>query len=191
MSDRKIIEAIQQLAGTHLSDEVSIIPCAVTSVNKGERTCDCTAIGGKSDIDFPTVRLQAEISDGMLIIPAIDSVVFVAYTKRLEPFVCLFSEVDYVVFDIGGSTLEISNNGKIRLNDGSYGGLTKTKELQKQLNLTNSLLTSLLGIINGPPIPEAGNGAPSSLQTALKSALTGQKLGTFTNIENTQITHGI
>jgi hypothetical protein len=191
MSDRKIQEAISKLAGTHLRDEVTLISARVTAVNDSERTCDVVTIGGESESDIPGVRLQAEVSDGLFIKPKIDSVVFIGYTKREAPYVCLFSEVDSVLFDVGKSSLEITGDGKIRLNDGALGGLTKTLELVAQLNKTNSLLQALITVLSGPPIPEAGNGAPSSLQALLAAALTGQQLGDYSQIENTQIIHGI
>lgn len=78
----------------------------------------------------------------------------------------------------------------IKLLDGTYGGLTKTQELQTQLNKTNDLLTQILNIINGSTVTEPGNGAPSALQAALKVAITGKSLGDYSNIENSHITHG-
>jgi hypothetical protein len=190
MTDRKIKEAVQKLAGTHLKEEVTVTACTVDSVNKEQRTIDCTPIGGTSDTQIPSVRLQAEVADGFLLIPKVDSTVFVAYTTRLEPFVLQFSEVDQVLVVVGQSTLEILSDGKIRLNDGTYGGLVKIRELQAQLNKTNSLLSALIQILKGAPIPEPGNGAPSALQLALKSAIASQSLGDYSNIENTLITHG-
>src|SRR3954471_13862652 len=115
MSERKIQDAILKLSGLHLVDTVSMIECRVSSVNKAERTCDVTAIGGQSDIDIPGVRLQTEVSDGLLILPKVDSTVFIGYSKRLAPFVLQLGDVDYVVIEAGDSTFEMSNDGKIRI----------------------------------------------------------------------------
>jgi hypothetical protein len=190
MSDRKIQEAIQKLAGTHLKDEVTVVMCTVDSVNKAARTIDCTPVSDTSDTQLLSVLLQAEVADGLMMIPVVGSTVFVGYTRRIPPFVCFLSEVDSVLLDVGQSTIEILNNGKIRLNDGSYGGLVKVNELKTQLAKTNSLLSALIQILKGAPIPEPGNGAPSALQLALKSAIATQSLGDYSNIENTLITHG-
>lgn len=57
------------------------------------------------------------------------------------------------------------------------GATTKT-EIEK----TNTLLQALITIISGAPIPEPGSGAPSALQTALAGAISGQSLGSFTDI---------
>lgn len=190
MSDRSISDAIRILAGKTLADELYWMAASVDSVDEDARTCAVTALTGHSQIQIPDVRLQAEVSDGLLIIPSVGSTVFIAYTKANEPYICLFSDVDHVLLVVGSSAIEITNDGKIKFNDGSLGGLTKTQELQTQLNKTNQLLQALLTVINGAPIPEPGSGAPSALQTALQSALTGQQLGDYSQIENTNITHG-
>lgn len=189
MSDSKLIRALELIIGVP-PDALSVIEGRVLSIEKSDRTCAVLSIGGDSDIEIPGVRLQSEVSDGILILPRVDSTVFVGYSKRLAPFVLQFGDVDYVVMEAGGSTFELSSDGKIRINDGSYGGLTKTRDLVAELNKTNLLLNSLLTVINGFPIPEPGSGAPSALQTALKSAIAGKTLGSFAAIENTQVTHG-
>ena len=91
--------------------------------------------------------------------------------------------------DSGGGVL-ITSSGTMKLNDGSLGGLTKTPELQKQLNKTNDLLNAMIKIINGTVITEAGNGATSALQKALSGAISSLQLGDYSQIENTDITHG-
>lgn len=55
---------------------------------------------------------------------------------------------------------------------------------QTELNKDNSILTALVGIINGTPIPEPGNGAASALQTALKGAITGKTNADFSKIKS-------
>ena len=77
----------------------------------------------------------------------------------------------------------------IQFNDGSLGGLTKTLELQKQINKLNTLVSHLVTIINGANIPEPGSGAASALQAALKGAIAADSVGDFSNIENKKITH--
>jgi|GEM_PF-1871154 len=74
-----------------------------------------------------------------------------------------------------------------QFNNGLLGGMVKAKELQEQSNKDKAILDTLLQIINGPPITELGNGAPSALQIALKSALAGKQSGTWDNLENSKI----
>ena len=180
MGDRQLIEAIQKIAGTQLSDKVYVVACTVDTVDIPSRTCDCTVISGQGVTEIPNVLLMTEVDDGFFLVPTVGSTVFVVYSTYNEPFVCLFSQVDQIIFKADA----------IQFNDGSFGGLTKTLELRDQLNKTNQLLTALLNIINGPPIPEPGSSAPSALQAALKAAITGQSLGDYSEIENPIITHG-
>lgn len=189
-SNHQLKQAIQQLAGTHLKDEVFVDVCTVTSVDVSTRTCTCTPITGPSTTGFINVRLMAAVDDGVLYIPTIGSTIIVCHTKHNQPLVLMYSQLDKMVFDAGSSTLQITD-GSIQFNDGSFGGLTKTQELKAQLDKTNALLQALLTVINGTPIPEAGNGSPSGLQTALKAALSGQQLGDYSAIENTAVTHGV
>jgi hypothetical protein len=182
MSDDAIKQAIQKMAGTHLKDEVYVTRCSVNSYDPSTRTVDCSPIDGSSGTDIPNVQLMADVDDGFLLVPEIGSTVIVNHSKYGTPYVSLFSGI--------ASRLDCAS-GVIQYNDGSFGGLTKTLELQTQLDKTNQLLTAILDIINGVPIDEPGSGAPSALQAALRAALSGQELGDYSQIENTRITHGI
>ena len=62
--------------------------------------------------------------------------------------------------------------------------------MKSELNKNNQILQSILAVINGSPIPEAGNGATSLLQTTLKGVLVGKQIGDFSNIENNKVKHG-
>lgn len=181
MSDGSIASAIRFHAGSDLSDPVRYVPCTVNSSDPSTRTCDCSPIGGDSGTDIPNVQLMADVEDGWLLIPSDGSTVIVTYSTRNEPYVSLFSGIESAFFVV---------SGVIQLRDGAFGGLTKTLELQLQLDKSNQLLAALLLVINGVPILEPGSGSPSALQIALKAALVGQQLGDFSQIENTNITHG-
>lgn len=188
-ADRQIAEAVQKLAGTHLTDEMYMLVCTVDAVDVDSRTCDCTAVTGTAVTDMPGVQLMAEVDDGMLYIPAVGSTVIVMYSKRNVPYIALYSELSAIYCVVGNTTLDITN-GLIRFNDGAFGGLTKTLELKAQLQKTNDLLTQILNVLTGTVITETGNGAPSALQAALKAAIAGYGLGDYSNIENKSITHG-
>jgi hypothetical protein len=77
----------------------------------------------------------------------------------------------------------------ILYNGGDNGGLVITPKLVEELDRTNELLTALINTINGSPIPEPGNSAPSALQTALKTAIATKSLGDYSAIENEKIKH--
>jgi hypothetical protein len=81
------------------------------------------------------------------------------------------------------ATLEVEDTFKI--NTGSEA-MVKGDELQTQLNKTNDLLQALVTILNETAIPEPGAGAPSALQLALKTAIIGKALGSYTDIKSTE-----
>lgn len=180
-NDRSVRDAVRRLAGTFGGDTITFLSCSVSKVDISKRSCDCIQIGGDAVIEIPGVQLMSEVDDGWLLLPAIDSTVIVCYSNKNVPYIALFSEIDKAIL--------IANNG-IQLQGGEFGGLTKTIELQTQLNKTNELLTALLTVLNGSPINEPGNGAPSALQIALKASITGKQLGNYTDIINENITHG-
>ena len=80
------------------------------------------------------------------------------------------------------------NCGHVIYNDGNLGGMVKAKELQTQSDKDKSILQAFLDLVNGPPVDEPGNGAPSAFQAALKAALAGLTPGTWDNLENPLIT---
>lgn len=180
MSDRTIIEAIQNIAGTQLTDKVWMIPCIVTAVDLSERTCDCTPVGGKAVTDIGGVQLMAEVDDGWLLVPAINSNVVVCYSERNIPYVALYSELQ-------NATLIVA--GKIQLQGGELGGMVTVTALTQKLNkLEQDLNTLKTAFSTWVPVPEDGG-------TALKAAASEWAGDTITetmraDIENTSITQG-
>lgn len=77
-------------------------------------------------------------------------------------------------------------NGKIEIG-GNENFAVKYNELKAELDKTNDLLTGIINILNGDPIPEPGNGSPSALQTSLKGAITGKELGDYSQAKNDKI----
>lgn len=158
--NRQLIESIRSIAGTQLTDRVSVIPCTVNSVDLPSRTCDCTPIGGTSITDLPGVQLQAESNDGLLIVPSIGSTVYVIYSERNIALVIGWSDVDQIIqiastgeeislglskiqLINGNSTLEVDGS-VINFNGGNLGGLTKIVNLVSKLNNLENLLNSLI-----------------------------------------------
>jgi hypothetical protein len=178
--ERKIREAVQKMSGTWLKDYASFIDCEVVSVDIDNRLCNCKAIGGDSDFDVPSVQLMTEPNDGQLIIPKIGSAVRVGITKRNEPFVVMFSDIDTVY--MVAETL-------YQFNDGSFGGLTKTPELKTQLEKMNEQLKAVIGSLQNWTVVANDGGA--ALKSYFTSQITGKPEADFGDIENEMITHGI
>lgn len=60
---------------------------------------------------------------------------------------------------------------------GSDDNMVRYSKLKEEYDKTKEVLDTILQILTGSPINEAGNGAPSSLQAALSAALTGKSTG--------------
>jgi hypothetical protein len=159
-------DAIQQLAGTHLIDQVSVSMAEVTAVDEDARTCSCSLIGGVSTNETPIVALMAEVDDGMLLIPAVGSTVILIWSKRMLPFVVMCSELE---------TVYITASNKIILNEGEYGGLVKVADLVDRLNNLESKWNELNTKVNTL--------APTPVIVPIIPTTRGQ-------IENTNVIHG-
>jgi hypothetical protein len=161
----------------------------VQSVDESKRTCVVTPNDGGADL--LDVQLEGDLTidannsviasspKGFFVVPTVGSVVIVTFTSKENSFISAWTSIDKV----------ISKQCEFIFNDGSNGGLTITPELKTQLDKNNQLLQSVITIINGSPIPEPGNGAPSALQAALAGAIAGKQLGDFSNIENDKVKH--
>lgn len=172
MNNTTVIQAIQQITKTRLSDKVYIAACTVNSVNALGRTCDCTAIDGKAEVNFPGVQLMAEVDDGELKIPAIGSTVIIAYSEYVLPFVLMYSSIDSIIF-MGGD----------------LGGMVKVIDLTTKLNNLENLVNDLVGKYNthvhGGVTTGGGVSGITNLIESTTLTPTNQ-----TEIENTKITQG-
>jgi hypothetical protein len=181
MSDRKITEAVQRLAGTQLADSVSLIPAQVLSVNIDTRTCDVTAVGGTAVTDIPGVQLMADVEDGLLIVPVIGSTVIVSYTKRNTPFVSMFSAVQSVI---------LATMSGVQFEDGSFGGMVKVEELIVKLNNLENLVNDLVDKFNTHTHSGVTTGSGVSAIPVIPEPNT-LTLSKREDIENELIKHGI
>lgn len=97
---------------------------------------------------------------------------------------------DVALYTREGAFIVARNDGTCELNGSSFGGIVKAQQLSTELAKNNAILTALLAVISGVPIPEPGNGAPSSLQAALAIAAAGKAVGDFSQLENSKVKHG-
>lgn len=190
MSDRDIKEAVQHLAGTHGEDKCFLVAATVTAVNIAARTCDVTTITGVQSINLPGVLLMASLDDGILFVPTVGSVVFVSYSNFNVPYVTLFSQLDQVLFIVGSTALQMID-GKLMMNDGSYGGLVEVVPMVQKLNNLENLVNSLVTLFNSHThilalTSGTGTAAPTVAPEATVLTPTVR-----TELENTTITHGI
>jgi hypothetical protein len=185
MSDRQIQEAVQRLAGVQLADQVSLVEGTVTAVDLSTRSCTVLVGSSASEFELPGVRLMAEVEDGVLVVPALDSGIIVGYSKRVLPYVCQFSEVERVLLVTGATSIEVKD-GQVQFNDGSFGGLVKIATLVSRLNALEDLLNNFISTFNGHSHPaSSGTTSPTLSQQTQTASRTKQK-----DLENSNVTHG-
>lgn len=176
--ERQLREGIEQLAGTHLKDKVLFVDCNVNSIDMEAGTCSATPIGGDAPVQITGINLESDVADGLLIIPVINSTITVFYSKRNLPYIIKYSDIDTIYY-----------SGNLwQFGDGSFGGLTKTQELKKQLDMVNAQLQAVISSLkNWIPVPNDGG---TALQTYFNLQIAGKDPGDFSNIENPNVTHG-
>lgn len=157
------------------------IVCQVVSVDEVKLTCTATDLVG--EVDLYSIRLNAAVMEKKLaIIPAVGSYILVGVINNNPQarYMISASEIDKLVVDAKISVV---------INGGKNGGMCITPKLVTELEKTNQLLTGIITIINGSPITEPGNGAPSALQAALNGAISGKALGDYSQVENEKVKH--
>ncbi len=129
---------------------------------------------------------------GINIYPAVDSDVVVCDVDGDGIYTIIqYGKIDKVIVKTGDDAAELEiTTGTVKMNGGENGGLTITPTLQEELNKVKTLLTHIVGVINAMPmVAEAGSGAPSGLQGAIKAAIASDSLPNFDNIENVNVQH--
>lgn len=143
--------------------------CVVSDVDLISLTCYCQPIDGSAGVT--DVRLMASVSKGFLVIPQDQSIVGVSFINDNSAYISMTSGVQ-----------------EIQLNGDNFGGLTKTLELQTQLNKLNAQLQAILtAATTWAPVANDGGAA---FKTAAISALSGKPIAVFTNIENQTVKAG-
>mgnify|MGYP003492984380 FL=1 len=186
MSDRSVKTAVQKLAGTFKEDTVQLIIGTVESVDDDKAIC---SVKIQNDVILPNVSLQASICDGLLIIPVVDSTVYVLTSKYNTPLVIQWSDIDKFMLQVGDSYLEVNNDGSFQFNDGSFDGLVKVGALVDKINALENLLNGFITIYNTHTHTASSFGAPTTVPSAIES----QQINPITqqqDIENDKIKHG-
>lgn len=112
----------------------------VVEVDEGGRVCTVEPING--DALLYDIRLQAEQSatDGVVIIPAVDSFVVVTMLGESDGYVAQCSRVDKVFWTVQGQTLEYTKDGlKLASADAAY-----TEQVEALLDTLAALIDTLL-----------------------------------------------
>ena len=160
----------------------------VLSVDVSKKSCTVEPSNG--DADILDVKLIADQSKAILLIPKIGSKVVVSMFDKDNAFIELTSEVDKIEITIDSQKLEIDTNGFV-FNTGNFGGLIKIEELVNKLNRIENDINTLKQIFSTSWIPVPNDGG-AALKTAA-AAWSGNQLNPITsvsNLENTKVKHG-
>lgn len=112
------------MTGTYNIDTVFLVTANVTKVDEATGICTVETISGNASIELTNVELQTVISDGILVIPRINSEVKVVYSKYTTPFIVQYSEVEKIFLSAD----------LVQFDDGEKGGMVKVIDLTKKLN---------------------------------------------------------
>jgi len=178
--DQDIASLIRRLVKPMI--KIQAFAATVTSVNEDEQTVEVKTIDdGPERFD---VRLTAVVKTKDTFIVAYpkvgsDVIVGIIDNNPNNCFVIQCSEITKVEWKVPETVI----------NDGENGGLIKIEKLKADLQKYNMLWNAFFSLLNGAPIPEAGLGAPSALQLALKALFTGAQLPDYNDIENEKVKH--
>lgn len=173
---------------------IQVYFATVIEVDESNYTCAVQPNDGGA-IDY-NVRLKPTIDsndEGIVIIPELKSIVLVSSIGNDANFkyVCAYGKIKrYLMKTKANGILEITDGGILHLNGDKFGGITKTKELQKQLDRNNAIMKAILNVLTTTPITEPGGGAPSALQAALNVAVAALPTSDYRYIENENVLHG-
>lgn len=170
--EEKIREVLRNMVNNELP--VQTLPAKVTKVDSDKGTCDVSFLD-EDLADHYGVHLNSGLNNGtgLLIIPKIDSVVYISVVNN-DPFwayVSLYTDVD-----------------EIRLRGDQYKGLIKIDDLVDRLNNIENAFNDLLveykaHVHTGVTTGGGSTGTTTSLQDKIEETSNDM-------IENTKVKHG-
>lgn len=122
--------------------------CTVDSVDLTTLTCYCVPLN--DDADIINVRLMANIDNGFLLIPEVDSIVVVSFLSDSSAYVSLVSKVS-----------EVHLNGK------NFDGLVKINDLVEKLNNLENKVNTIISTYNAHTHVASSFGTPTTTPVAL------------------------
>jgi len=219
-SIRKIVESIptdsRNIRGKVIAVDEEERTCEVKPLN-GDADISDTRLVASIDPEVLGGIVFIPKANSSVIISFLDTSDTEAYVSRfgeVEKVIVKFSETTFVelseayfhykngqteitfnsdqqIFKVGEMSFEIKAD-KLLLNGETGGGLLNIIELKAAWDQNKAILDALLGVANGAPVNEPGNGSPSALQITLKTALTGKQSGKFeeSTLVNKKVMHG-
>lgn len=165
-----IRESLDILLNTRDNDLVRLLLCNVESVDIQKRIALVTTISGSTSFEFE-VNLQTSVSDGLIIVPKVDSDVVVLFSKNTNPLIIQYSDIDEYI-----------------LNGVDFGGMVKVIELTEKINNLENKLNDLITACSNQIVTLAPSGTfpLAPYFTSVTPLIQTQQ----SEIENTIIKHG-
>ena len=164
----------------------------VLAVDLSTRSCSVRSISSSAQVDYNGVRLMPQDCDGILYVPKEGSVVIVENAKNMQPYVVMWSELDEILYVVGGTTLRLTPAG-LALDGDSFGGLIKVEPLVAKLNALEKEINALKAKFAAwSPVGGDGGAALKTILSATPPIWTTPPMATTTreDIENTKVKHG-
>jgi len=121
--------------------------CTIDSVDLTTLTCYCVPLN--DDADIINVRLMANIDNGFLLIPEVNSIVVVSFLSDSSAYISLVSKVS-----------EVHLNGK------NFDGLVKINDLVEKLNNLKNKVNTIISIYNAHTHVASSLGTPTTTPVA-------------------------
>lgn len=199
-----IRDIVEMLAG-----DAVIYTGVVKEVNTEDYTCkvelNTNDEGNVTEGVF--INAALEVTEGFILVPAVDSVVWVAELDgggnmgvikcsvlselqvRIGDDLTLRMRGGTIYLNASGYSITISNDGKIELNGNAFGGLVKVSELVTKLNTLEYDLNTLKQIFVAW-IVAPGDGGAALKALAASWASDFLISSTDTELKNENVTHG-
>lgn len=172
-----------------IKDEIELpysVWANVDEVDKTNKVCKVTP--GASEPQITQVQLSGIVnpSDGVWIIPQVNSQVIVTFTGRDTAFVSMVSKIDEINVENSNYSFVINENGVI-LNDGNNGGLIIIANLINKLNTLENQYNQLRSDYDG----HAHGGTTSDGATISPASTTASSVTNIqaSDIENPDVKH--
>ncbi|MFM2385675.1 MAG: hypothetical protein RL660_432 [Bacteroidota bacterium] len=189
-------EAIKLLAGNN-SEATQLVACVVVAIDTADCTCSCEPLAGGAAYNVRLRSIAAEHKDGILLVPAVDSVVVIATIGKNtgEAIIIAYSDVTSVaIHTTSGAKIDLAEDMVI-VNGDKHGGLVIVNKLVQKLNALENALNQLVANFNShthlvPAMPAApGAGGIPSIVPMVPSTITLTTTTTH-DIENQKVKHG-
>ena len=197
-TSRSFIDLIEHAAGTYNVNSVEMIEATVTAVDLNAQTCTVRPISGQGTPDtaylITTVRLMADLSNGILVVPSKDSTVVVCVPKKTTPFIVLYSNVDSVFNAFGTGTTGLAVGTSANSTDTGWVAPTVTSGRSINQNagvqINSGAQPAVLGNANVTALTDIYN-VVSALQIFMTSCSTATTAVQIAAAANIMITTGL